>query len=76
MNYAARGMNPEDRGSTMKTILAAFAASALAHTAWAKPLTVPQVQEASSQTVKYDCDGDKPCPSATSTRRTSSASRS
>lgn len=43
----------------MKTILAAFAASALAHAAWAMPLTVPQVQEASSQTVKYDCDGDK-----------------
>ena len=40
-------------------LCAAFAAFVGAHVASAMPLTVPQIQEGSSQTVKYDCKDGK-----------------
>ncbi|KND59780.1 Formate dehydrogenase -O, gamma subunit [Candidatus Burkholderia verschuerenii] len=48
----------------MKRILTASAAvacvaSAAAHTAFAMPLTVPQIQTASKETTTYDCKGGK-----------------
>jgi membrane-bound inhibitor of C-type lysozyme len=44
---------------TIRKLCAAFAAFVGAHAASAMPLTVPQIQEGSSQTVKYDCKDGK-----------------
>jgi membrane-bound inhibitor of C-type lysozyme len=41
------------------TILMASSALAAAHSASAMPLTVPQIQTASTQTTRYDCKGGK-----------------
>ncbi|SAL74212.1 periplasmic protein [Caballeronia terrestris] len=43
----------------MKKLFVLLAAATGAHTVSAMPLTVPQIQEASSQTVKYDCRDGK-----------------
>jgi membrane-bound inhibitor of C-type lysozyme len=43
----------------MKRLLALTFASLAAHTALAMPLTVPQIQTASTQTTRYDCKDGK-----------------
>jgi len=43
----------------IRNLCAAFAALAGAHGVSAMPLAVPQIQEASSETVKYDCKDGK-----------------
>lgn len=43
----------------MKKLFLLLAVATVAHAVSAMPLTVPQIQEASSQTVKYDCRDGK-----------------
>jgi membrane-bound inhibitor of C-type lysozyme len=53
----------------MKRMLFAALASAMTHAALAMPLTVPQIQTASTQTTRYDCkDGKSVSVQYTNTR--------